>query len=325
MKQNTFCIIGLGSMGKRRARLLRQIDDSCTLIGVDNRADRRLDFEKIFLGKSFSALEDVFIKEQLNAVFICTSPLSHYKIKEQLDKYKIHTFSEINLVSDGYDSIVDNQESRSFLSSTNLYAKEIIKIQSLVNTKNKYFYTYHVGQYLPDWHPWDKKEDFFIFEKKCNGCREILGIELPWLIECFGIVKSIKVISGRFTKLDISFPDTYNILIEHKNGTIGSFSVDVVSRKPVKQLRIQNEEQLIEWNGEADGLKIFNSSTNEMESIELYKKISHEDNYSSKIIEEPYLEEIKDFLEGVKNSQHIFKYSYEKDKYIIDLLDEIEG
>ena len=325
MSTNTFCIIGLGSMGKRRARLLKQIKQDCIIVGVDKRKDRQDEFKNIFKSEVFDDIDAVLRQNSCDAVFICTSPLSHSAIKTKVDSYKVHTFSEINLLDDGYDSVADKPAARSFLSSTQLYSREIITLQSLISKKEKYFYTYHVGQYLPDWHPWDKKEDFFVFDKRTNGCREILGIELPWIIETFGKVKSIKTSSANVTDMEVAFHDVYNILLEHENGTIGSFCVDVVSRSAVKHLRIQNENQFIEWDGNPEKIKKFNIEKKEFEIISVYDKFTHIAGYSDKVIEEPYIDEIKDFLTGLEKPNHEFKYSYQKDSYIIKLLDEIEG
>lgn len=325
MNNMTFCIIGLGSMGKRRAKLLKQLNKNYRLIGVDTRKDRCNEFKHLFSADVFTDIDDVLSNKKIDAIFICTSPDSHSKIKTKIDKYKIHTFSEINLLSDGYDTIQDTHEARSFLSSTQLYSKVTNALLSMINKNSKYFYTYHVGQYLPDWHPWDKKEDFFVFHKNTNGCREILGIELPWLIECFGEIDNISVVSENFTSMDISFPDIYNITLQHIGGSLGNFTVDVIARNPIKDLRIQNESTLIEWNGEYNGLKVFDLNNKKFNTTELYENPTHNHNYSTKIIEEPYLEEIKDFLKGIKYSDHKFKYSYKKDAYIIKLLNLIEG
>lgn len=325
MNEMTFCIIGLGSMGKRRAGLLKSLNENYKLIGVDMRKDRQHEFRAIFGAEVFSDIDIALSAISCDAVFICTSPATHAKIKTKVDTYKIHTFSEINLLSDGYTNIEDKPYARSFLSSTQLYSEEINKIISTVDKNHKYFYTYHVGQYLPDWHPWDKKEDFFVFNKNTNGCREILGIELPWIIECFGEVNTMSVVSGKFTSMDIPFPDVYTIILQHKNGSIGCFIVDIVARSPIKILKIENESTLIEWDGEPSGLKIFNLGSKKFDTVQLYQRTTHNDKYSSKIIEEPYLEEIKDFLKGVENYEHQFKYSYKKDSYIIELLNRIEG
>ena len=99
-------------------------------------------------------------------------------------------------------------------------------------------YTYHVGQYLPDWHPWESYKDFFVGNKETNGCREILAIEMPWIVHIFGEIESVIYSKSRITELDIEFEDVYMLIINHKNGTIGSLIVDVVACEPVRDLRI---------------------------------------------------------------------------------------
>ena len=69
-------VIGLGSMGKRRVRLIRQIDENIRIFGVDSREDRRKEAEELYNVTTFADLDKAF-KENLDAALICTSPLSH--------------------------------------------------------------------------------------------------------------------------------------------------------------------------------------------------------------------------------------------------------
>ena len=49
------------------------------------------------------------------------------------------------------------------MSSTLQYRKEIQFIKEEVKkVSGKVNYIYHVGQYLPDWHPWENYKDFFV-------------------------------------------------------------------------------------------------------------------------------------------------------------------
>ena len=115
-------------------------------------------------------------------------------------------------------------------------------------------YLYHVGQYLPDWHPWDNLEKFFVSNKNTNGCRELLAIELPWIQNVFGTIKKVHTIKARFTNLKLDFSDTYFIQIEHVNGSIGNLTVDVVSRQAVRTLEIFNEDLYLRWDGTPETL-----------------------------------------------------------------------
>ena len=146
-----------------------------------------------------------------------------------------------------------------FLSSTFLYREEIryMREQLPSMTKQKLNYTYHVGQYLPDWHPWENYKDFFVGKKETNACREIMAIDMPWLVNVFGKIESIQVMKHKTTALDMDYPDTYFMLIEHENGNKGSFQVDVVSRKAVRNLEVYNEDVYFQWDGSPEGLAVY--------------------------------------------------------------------
>ena len=94
-----------------------------------------------------------------------------------------------------------------FLSSTFFYREEIRYIRSKISNDKKWNYSYHIGQYLPDWHPWESYKDFFLGDKRTNGCREIMAIELPWLTGTFGEVDRVNVLSDKLTGLNIDYKD----------------------------------------------------------------------------------------------------------------------
>ena len=62
----------------------------------------------------------------------------------------------------------------------------------------------------------------------------------------------------------------------------------------------------------------------ELKQVELYKSTTHVNGYSNLIIEEPYLEEIKEFFNFVNNNKHPL-YSFEDDKIVLDWIDKMEG
>ena len=98
-------IVGLGSMGKRRIRLLKQIDSSARITGVDAKEERRKEAEILFNIQTISALQLAFHSNKYDCVFVCTSPLSHANIIESCLMHEINVFTEINLVNDKYISV----------------------------------------------------------------------------------------------------------------------------------------------------------------------------------------------------------------------------
>lgn len=320
-------IIGLGSMGKRRLRLIKNHFHNLNIYGVDSDDSRRIECEKCFHIKTFKQLDEVDFTD-INCAFICTPPLSHNKIINICLNRSIHVFTELNLVKDGY---IDNIELALkkkvilFLSSTALYRKEInYIIKELASHEKAMLYNYHVGQYLPDWHPWENYKDFFVNEKRTNGCREILAIELPWIIAAFGKISDINVKSGKISNLNLEYNDYYMIQITHESGSKGSMMVDVISREGVRKLEIINEEIYIDWQGKPDTLKRKSLATNELENVELYDSIDTLEGYSSTIVENQYLEEMINFFDTIKGIKEP-KYTFYDDLYTLGIIDRIEG
>lgn len=321
-------VIGLGSMGKRRIRLIKSNFPDVNIIGIDNSKERCMEVEELFGIKTLSDSEDFFKDNDCEAVFISTPPLTHSKIINSALNSNLNVFTEINLVNDLYDEnikLADEKDLTLFLSSTQLYRKEInyidSKISQLPKTTN---YIYHIGNYLPDWHPWESYKNFFVGNKKTNGCREILTIEMPWIINSFGKIKQIYVSKNKITDLDVDYPDSFFINIIHENGSNGVLIIDLVSRKAVRNLEIINEDSYIEWDGTPEGLCKFDTNLNEMKKIDLYEDVSNEEAYNQTIIENAYLEEIKDFFNVLKANKRHGLHSFEKDKYILDIIDVIE-
>ena len=319
-------IVGLGSMGKRRIRLLKGIDPSIEIIGVDTWDERRAQVEEMG-HRTFTSIAEA-AKEKPDVAFVCTAPLSHYAILKELLTYKINSFTELNLVKDGYEELMELAKANDtvlFLSSTMLYRGEINFILDEVKKYEKpVSYIYHIGQYLPDWHPWESYKNFFVGNKRTNGCREIFGIEMPWLIEAFGKVTDVYSVSNKVTDLDIDFDDRYFVTLTHEGGARGVLIVDVVCPKAVRNLEVYGEGLHLFWEGNPKALWKFNNETKEKEFINTYVTFEHDSRYSDNIVENAYVDEMQNFLNVVKGTEQP-KYSFEKDLYTISVMDKIEG
>lgn len=317
-------VVGLGSMGKRRIRLMKQYDSSLNIYGVDTNSERTDAVKNEYGIQTYASIKDVCASYKIDAGFVCTAPLAHKEIIEELIKNCINVFTEINLVQDGYEKFIDEKSVKLFLSSTFLYRRDIQWIQQKVNSQ-KVNYQYHTGQYLPDWHPWENYKNFFVGDKRTNGCREILAIELPWIVKCFGNIKKISVLKDTISDLELNYPDNYFIQIEHENGNKGQISVDVVSRKAVRRIQIFNDKLDIIWAGTPASLQSYNLESKEYEAIPTYETIEKDNRYCDNIIENAYMDEIDAFFTWLKGDNSKVLHSFKNDKVILDLIDSIEG
>ncbi len=321
-------VIGLGSMGRRRIRLLKKHFTGNKVFGIEANQEKAEACQMEHGIETFCSLSEAKEAINIDCAFICTPPLTHSLIITECLENDIHVFTELNLVKTGYDKNVSLAKERNkllFLSSTALYRREMIYVIDAVHrTEKKLCYSYHVGQYLPDWHPWESIHNSFFSEKETNGCREILAIELPWLLKAFGQIKDMNVLTNKVTSLNIGFDDYYSIQFVHENGTMGNLIVDVVCREAVRKLEVFGEELYLEWKGRPDSLVEKNLETSQLVSVSLYDEIDKMEGYSSTIIENQYLDEMKTFFK-VLEGKVTAEYDFADDLYTLDIIDRIEG
>lgn len=321
-------VVGLGSMGKRRIRLLKKYFAENEVFGTDTMDERRKGVEDEFGIKVYPDMQSAFENAAIDSVFVCTSPVYHYGIIMEALSAGKNVFTEINLLSEGYDEMIRKAKEKNaalFLSSTMNYRNEIRfvtdEIQKQAGNLN---YVYHVGQYLPDWHPWENYKNFFVGDKRTNGCREIMAIQLPWMLKAFGPVEEFHALSGNSSMLDIDYPDNFLLLMKHKTGHSGIICFDIVSRSASTRLEVIGQELHILWGGTPDSLQLYDLKKKNFEKVSLYTSIYKQSGYSQNIIENAYVDEIHAFFE-LTCSGAAPVYSFEDDKYTLELIDRIEG
>lgn len=327
-------VIGLGSMGKRRIRLLKRYiealhgaDANWGIVGIDMQEERCEECRSLFEIETCNSIQDAASRYNIEAAVISTSPLSHGSIISQCLDLNLHVFTEINLVLDYYDNNIEVAKQKGrvlFLSSTFMYRKEIQYIKKWIyQNGGGGMYRYHVGQYLPEWHPWENYKDFFVSDKRTNACRELFAIELPWLLDIFGDVVNISMEHNKISNLSIEYDDCYHVILKHKSGTIGCITVDVVTPVSERKFEYWKEHRYISWGGHPDNLVTFDYDEQNMEKIDLYDAIEHEKGYNQFIVENAYYDELVEFIDAIEKGITP-RYSFEKDKRIIELIERIE-
>ena len=323
-------VVGLGSMGKRRIRLMQAFFGDIVIAGVDDNQERRRQAAELFSVQVYDCIGLALASFMPDAGFVCAPPSAHADIIKSLLNHGAHVFSEINLTGKGYEENIALAKKSSrvlFLSSTPMYRAEIEYITGRAAGKSKLIYRYHVGQYLPDWHPWEKYTDFFVKDKETNACRELFAIELPWMIKAFGNIVRFSSESKKLTGLTIDYPDCYILTMTHESGAAGQLIIDVVSRKAIRELEIFAEELYLRWGGTPDSLYDYDIVSKQDIKVECYENAQRDNRYAENIIENAYVEEIIDFFSRVdgKSSNIPPKHCFEADIDILKLIDEIEG
>lgn len=319
-----FLVFGLGSMGKRRVRCLKSLDFH-DIYGFDFNIARRKETKEKYSISVFNDLNEINFDE-FDAFIISVPPDKHIDYIEIAVKYNKPSFVEAGVISEHTKKAIEINKNNTFLApSCTLKFHPIIKNLKRIISSSEYGkltnFTFHSGQFLPDWHPWESINDFYVGNRLTGGSREIVPFELTWITDIFGFPKDVKGYFRKTIDLKVNIEDTYSFLLDFGNA-LGSMIVDVCARFATRSLILNLEKAQIRWNWEDGFLKIFEADKNKWLIIH-QPEGKAELGYNENIIEQMYVDEIKAFLEGIKD-RTLYPNNLENDLMILELLDKIE-
>ena len=317
-------------MGKRRIRNLKALEYK-DIAGFDVKKDRVEFTANEFSVETFSEFEEAVKKFKPEVFIISTPPNLHMTYAYYALERGIHCFIEASVIdADLILELSDKIKKTNTIivpSCTMRFYPGPIKIKDLVSQGvigKPLNYNYQSGQYLPDWHPWEKIEEFYVSTFDTGGCREIVPFELTWLNDIFGYPTPLACVKRKLTNMDVPIDDIYHCLLEHPDGLIGNLTVEVISRpKATRELRLIGSEGEIIYSGNDNTVKYINTSMSSWKTIKL-KTGKIEKNYINS--EEPYIEEIRKFTNAVINrDSKLYPNSLYDDYMVLKNLYDLEN
>lgn len=321
----SYYVIGLGSMGKRRVRCLIALGiKSEDIWGFDTREDRCVEAKEKYSINIASNIEDVDF-DNVKAIIVSLPPDKHNIGINIAVKYNKPVFVEASVMLDETVEIEKNSKNIFVAPSCTFIfhpmIKEIKKIITSASLGKVCNFSYHSGQYLPDWHPWEDVNDFYVSKKETGGAREIVPYELTWITDVFGFPKQIKGYYRKTGFVGCDIDDSYVCCLDY-NDMIGTLVVDVISRYPARNLIINCQDGQIQWRWDSNCIEVYDAKQKKTTYIDQNIQI-HEEGYSDMIGEEMYIEEIDRFLKGIDDSAQ-YPNTLDKDIKVLRLLDDIE-
>lgn len=322
-----FLIIGLGSMGKRRIRNLKALGYEGTIYGFDSRSDRRKDAQEIFGIFVFDNVSKIPFAD-FDCLIISVPPDKHAEYIRIAIKFKIPAFVEASVNIEGLEEL--NQSAKQagvFIapSCTMLFHPAIKDIRWILQSGEfgkVTNFSYHSGQYLPDWHPWEKVSDYYVSNKETGGSREIVPYELTWIVDLIGFPRKVTGFFGSTMDVGAKIDDTYVIIMDF--GTcLGALTVDVVSRFAARSLILNLENAQILWNWNDHQVKIYDA-INQRWIFYLNPEGTSVTGYNKNIFDDMYREELKSFIDSLLNKT-IYPNTLDKDIDVLKILNRAEG
>lgn len=315
-----FLVIGLGSMGKRRVRNLARLGFS-DITGYDPRPDRRAEAAEkygIATVSNWTAAERLSV----DAWIVSTPPDTHLDYGFRAVARGVAFFTEANVPDPRVPEMMRELKRSGLVgapSNTMRYYAGPKKIAEIVRAGTiglPLAFTYQTGQYLPDWHPWESYKDFYVAKRATGACREIVPFELAWLVDIFGPVESLSCHKAKLTDLDADIDDIYQLLLRFECGVLGHLMVDVIARPAVRLFRLNGSEGTVEWDHGANRARVWTAATGRWSDISLSAGTVEKGYIHA---EEPYVDEIADFVAAVKGERP-WPYPFAEDEKVLDLL-----
>lgn len=325
-----FLVIGLGSMGKRRIRNLQALGFK-DVAGFDTQSDRCSEaYSKLGI-EVFRSHAQALVSFRPSAYVISTSPEHHMTYAYDALQRGISCFIEASVIEadkilelhrlcQGTDIVMAPSCTMRYFPGP-MKVKEIISSGTIGKVLNV---NYQVGQYLPDWHPWEKIEDFYVSNPETGGCREIVPFELTWLNDLLGKPIPRACVKSKLTDMNAAIDDIYHCLLEYPDHVLANVTVEVISRpKATRELRVLGSKGKIVLSADDNAVRYASTTTKKWQFFDLGGG-TVESGYINP--EEPYIMEMKDFTNAVKKSDSsLFPNSLVDDYDVLQTLYQLEA
>lgn len=311
-----FLVIGLGSMGKRRVRNLQKHGER-DIIGLDVRRDRAEEAGRLYSIKTFSSFEEA-IREKPEVFIISCPPDKHLEYAHYALDHGLHFFSEVNTEPvQKLEQVIGKIHDKSIAapSCTMRYHPCVIAIKRIVDSGSlgrPLLLTYHSGEKLEDWHPWEKVTDYYVGKKETGGGRDQIMFELEWIRWIMGDIASVKAVTTKLSDTEADIYDTYDLILETSTGAIANVLVDVIQKPADRIFRLVCEKGVIHWDWLTHIVRVYHISDGRVEEI------PERPGYKGYMVEEMYEDEMKQFLKAVKGEEK-YPISFENEAKLAEI------
>ena len=310
-----FLIIGCGSMGKRRARVLKRLGFN-DILAFDMRSDRLDEIRAKSGVQTFDNLEGALIAEP-DVLMVCVPPHLHVQYMREGLRSNKHLFVEAPtaLLEKELDEVIGlaaNSDRVVAPSFTYFCHPHHVKVKELVDSEvigKPIALVIHSGLHVADWHPYEDYRQFYASDRDKGGaCIDVLVHELHlarWLV---GEVSTVTCNARKRSSAEIKGFDIYDLLIDSEDGASVVIHNDVVQRPWGLYRKIMGEQGAIVWDWQK--LEVFTTENGAWEKTVQPENADFDD---------MYVAEIDHFL-GVVRGEKQLLHTLEDEKRILQTM-----
>jgi predicted dehydrogenase len=258
-------IVGLGGIGQRHARNLRQIlRNDVDLLAYRIRrlthiitpaleADSARNVEAEYNMQVFDNLRAALAAKP-DAAFICNPTSHHLSVAQSCAEHNCHLFIEkpVSHSLDGLPKLLATVAARKLITLVGYQLrfhpclKAVSKLLASHAIGRILTVRAAIGEYLPGWHAYEDYRKMYAASAELGGGVILSQIhEFDYLYSLFGLPSSVYSLGGHWSRLDLDVEDTastlMNFLVENKPVAI-HLQQDYLQRPPCRQCEIVGEQ-----------------------------------------------------------------------------------
>jgi predicted dehydrogenase len=267
-KTRAFLVAGCGSIGQRHMKNLLALNAG-EILGCDLRADRRAEVTARLGIKTLGSLEDAWAEEPY-AVVIAAPTALHMSLAIEAAERGVHLFIEKPLASswDGVERLMELARRNKLVALVGCnmrFHPGLIMVKRLLAERaigRVIAARVEVGQYLPDWHPWEDYRQTYSARADLGGGVILDAIhEIDYSRWLLGEVVGVFCLAAKISRLEIDTEDTAALLLRFENEAVGEIHLDYIQRAYSRSCHIIGEEGTIHWDYVAGEVRCYSAHT----------------------------------------------------------------
>jgi predicted dehydrogenase len=141
-----------------------------------------------------------------------------------------------------------------------------------------------VGEYLPDWHPWeDYRASYSGRVQLGGGALLTFSHELDSLCWLLGAPSRLVAMAAHASSLEIDTEDTAELILQFPNGPLASVHVDYLRRPPRRSLEVVGEEGVLRWEYDENRIMRYAPGTRQWQVEEGDRRLQRNDMYMAEL------------------------------------------
>jgi predicted dehydrogenase len=254
-KERRFVVAGCGSIGKRHIKNLLDLRAG-EVLAFDVQAERRREVGAALGVETLASAEAVWAR-QPDVLLVAVPTALHMSLALAAAERGIHLFIEKPLASswDGVDRLLGLVRQREIVSlvGCNLrFHPGLAQVKQLLGERSVgrlIAARVEVGQYLPDWHPWEDYRQSYSARAELGGGTILDAIhEIDYIRWLLGDVTGVFCLAAKLSRLEIDTEDTAALLLRFASGALGEVHLDYIQRAYSRTCQIIGDEGTIHWD-----------------------------------------------------------------------------